>query len=45
MEDGKEQSSYTHMNLRKAYRSLRKNIQHLFVFEEWTELDIPNTTN
>ena len=33
------------MNLRKAYHSLRRNIPHLFVFEEWKELDIPNTTN
>ena len=27
------------MNLRKAYHSLRRNIPHLFVFEEWKELD------
>ena len=45
VEDGHERSEYTHMNLRKAYRSLRRNIPHLFVFEEWKELDIPNTTN
>ncbi|MBQ9546752.1 MAG: hypothetical protein IJU90_05650, partial [Bacteroidales bacterium] len=45
VEDGKERSTYTHMNLRKAYRSLRRNIPHLFVFEEWMELGIPNTTN
>ena len=44
-EYGKERSTYTHMNLRKAYRSLRRNIQHLFVFEDWMELGIPNTTN
>lgn len=45
VEDGKERSTYTLMNLRKAYRSLRRNIPHLFVFEEWMELGIPNTTN
>ena len=44
-EDGKVRSTYTHMNLRKAYRSLRRNIPHLFVFEDWIELGIPNTTN
>ena len=33
------------MNLRKAYHSLHRNIPHLFVFEEWKELDMPNTTN
>ena len=43
--DGQERSTYTHMNLRKAYRSLRRNMPHLFVFEEWRELNIPNTTN
>ena len=26
-------------------RSLVTNLPHLFVFEEWRELDIPNTTN
>ena len=44
-EDGNVRREYTHMNLRKAYHSLRRNIPHLFVFEEWKELDIPNTTN
>lgn len=44
-EDGNIRGEYTHMNLRKAYHSLRRNIPHLFVFEEWKELDIPNTTN
>ena len=36
---------YTHKPLRSAYRSLRNNLPHLFVFEQWRELDIPNTTN
>lgn len=38
-------SHYTHKRLRSAYRSLVNNIPHLFVFEEWKELGIPNTTN
>lgn len=36
---------YTHKPLRSAYRSLRGNLPHLFVFEHWRELDVPNTTN
>ena len=36
---------YTHKPLRSAYRSLRTNLPHLFVFEQWRELGIPNTTN
>ena len=38
-------STYTHKPWRSAYRSLRNNMDHLFVFEEYRELDIPNTTN
>lgn len=38
-------SHYTHKKLRSAYRSLVTNLPHLFVCEEWKELDIPNTTN
>ncbi len=36
---------YTHKKLRSAYRSLCNNINHLFVFEYYPELCIPNTTN
>ena len=38
-------SFYTHKRLRSAYLSLRRNLSYLFVFEEYKELDIPNTTN
>lgn len=41
--DGK--TFYTHKALRSAYRSLRNNLFHLFEFEHWREMDIPNTTN
>ena len=37
--------SYTHKPLRSAYRSIRNNIFHLFEFEHWRDLGIPNTTN
>lgn len=38
-------SHYTHKRLKSAYFSLVRNMPHLFVFEDWKELDIPNTTN
>jgi hypothetical protein len=38
-------SFYTHKRLRSAYLSLKRNIPHLFVFEDYKELGIPNTTN
>ena len=41
--DGK--TFYTHKPLRSAYRSLRNNLFHLFEYEHWKELGIPNTTN
>lgn len=40
---GKRQ--YMHRRLRSAYRSLRSNIPHLFVYQEYPELNMPNTTN
>jgi len=36
---------YTHPKLRSAYRSLRRNLPHLFTYLEYPELNIPNTTN
>ena len=45
VEDGKVRSSYTHINLRKAYRSPHTNIPHLFIFKECMKFGIPNTTN
>jgi hypothetical protein len=36
---------YTHKRLRSAYLSLKKHLPYLFVFEEYKELMIPNTTN
>ena len=41
----KNKSFYAHKRLRSAYLSLRRNLPYLFVFEEYKELDIPNTTN
>lgn len=36
---------YTHKRLRSACRSLEKNFEHLFTFQEYPKLKIPNTTN
>ena len=38
-------SFYTHKRLRSAYLSLKRNIPYLFVFQDYKELGIPNTTN
>ena len=38
-------SYYTHKNLRSAYLSLKRNMPWLFVFEQFQEMNIPNTTN
>ena len=34
-----------HKKLRSAYLSLKRNVPYLFVFEEYPQLRIPNTTN
>lgn len=36
---------YTHKRLRGAYRSLKNNLPHLFTYQRYPELNIPNTTN
>lgn len=36
---------YTHKRLRAAYRSLKTNVPHLFTYQKYPELNIPNTTN
>lgn len=36
---------YTHAKLRSAYGSLRRNLPHLYTYQKYPELKIPNTTN
>lgn len=36
---------YTHKRLRSAYRSLQTNLPYLFTYQDYSELNIPNTTN
>lgn len=38
-------SHYTHKQLGSAYFSLKRNLDYLFVFEQYPDLNIPNTTN
>ena len=38
-------SHYTHKNIRSAYFSLKRNLAYLFVFEQYPDLNIPNTAN
>jgi mannosyltransferase OCH1-like enzyme len=38
-------SFYTHKRLRSAYLSLKNHLPYLFVYRDYKELMIPNTTN
>ena len=38
-------NSFTHKRLRSAYRSLKTNLNWLFTWYDYIELNIPNTTN
>lgn len=40
-----QKSHYTHKRLRSAWLSLKRNLPWLFVFEDYKERMIPNTTN
>lgn len=37
--------NYTHQRLRKAIRSVRRNLPYLFIWEDYFDLGIPTTTN
>jgi transposase-like protein len=38
-------SSFTHRKLRSARRSIRRHLPYLFTYQNYPELNIPNTTN
>jgi hypothetical protein len=40
-----KRSRYVHKKLRSAWFSLRRNMPYLFVFQDYSELNIPNTNN
>ncbi len=37
--------TFKHRNIRSAYRSLKCNIDYLFTFEKYPELEMEKTTN
>ncbi len=43
--NGKRTWYYSHGKVRSAYRSLKANLPHLFIYLKYPELNIPNTTN
>ena len=36
---------YTHKRVRSAYRSITRNLELLYTYQKYSELNIPNTTN
>jgi hypothetical protein len=44
-EESTGKTHYTHKKLRSAWLSIRRNLPHLFVFEQYKDFNIPNTTN
>lgn len=42
---GSDRWHYTHKNVRGAYLSMQRNLPHLFTYQKYPELNIPNTTN
>lgn len=45
LKERNEQDQFKHRQLRSAFRSLRNNLPYLFVYKQFPELNIPNTTN
>ena len=43
--DPARKNRYIHKKLRSAYRSLKTNLQWLFTWYNYQDLNIPNTTN
>jgi len=41
----KQKWFYTHRRTRSAYYSLKRNLPYLFTYQDYPELNIPNTTN
>lgn len=38
-------SSYTHKNIRSAYGSFKRHLHHLYIYQDYPELNIPRTTS
>lgn len=42
---GKKKWYYTHNGVRSSYYSIKRNLPHLFTYQKYPALNIPNTTN
>lgn len=45
LKEKNEQGKFQHRRLRSAFRSIKTNLPYLFTFEDYSELEIPTTTN
>lgn len=45
LKERNEQNQFQHRRLRSAFRSIKTNLPYLFTFEDYSELEIPTTTN
>ena len=45
LKERNEQGQFQHKKLRSAFRSIKTNLPYLFTFQDYPELNIPNTTN
>lgn len=45
LKEKNEQNQFQHKKLRSSLRSIKTNLPYLFTFEDYPELNIPNTTN
>ena len=45
LKERNEQGQFKHRQLRSAFRSLKTNLPYLFTYQQYPELNIPNTTN
>jgi len=45
LKERNEQEKFQHRRLRSAFRSIKTNLPYLFTFEDYSELEIPTTTN
>ena len=45
LKERNELGQFMHRRLRSAFRSLKTNLPYLFTYKQFSELNIPNTTN
>ena len=45
VDESRRRWHYTHRRIRSAYYSVNRNLSHLFIYLDYPDLNIPNTTN